>query len=130
MATKTDETETVEQPTSGVDLGEFTLVAAPKPKPEKKSAISQGEIPPALAALMEAHAPASVKDGHVITLTAESQPKADLILAYAKAWGARQDPALYVKKLPKNRDGSDLHIIRMVVEVDSEANKAGRKAGQ
>lgn len=109
------------------DFGEFTITTTPKPV----AGVSEVEIPPALAKLLAEHAPKALgnKD-YELTLTARDEKTAKRLALYARAWGARQDPQLYIHKVP-NRKGMPENVARLAVELASDVkpeNRPGRRA--
>lgn len=105
------------------DFGEFTLAVTRKPV----AGISQGEIPEGLAALLAEHVPAVLASAdHELILTARDEAAAKKLSLYARAWGARQEPKLFIHKIPNKRDMKD-NVARLTVQLDSEVvTRAGR----
>lgn len=108
------------------EFGEFTIATSRKPIP----GITSVEIPPALAKLLAEHTPKALKEPDFeLTLTAKDEATAKKLALYARAWGARQEPKLYIHKVPNRREMAS-NIARLAVELDSEVkpeNKPGRK---
>lgn len=105
------------------DFGDFTVVVTRKPV----AGVTEVEIPAKLAELLATHVPAVLKDGdHELTLTAKDETAAKKLALYARAWGARQEPKLWIKKIPNRRDMSS-NVARLSVEVETEeTTKPGR----
>jgi len=131
MTTKTpDAPETPDTPeTPAVDygkFGEFSIAPVMKPKP----GVVAGEIPAPLAAMLAEYAPKALTDPDFeLVLTAKDEATAKQLAGYARAWGARQEPKLYIKKVVNRRDMPD-NQARLSVELDSEVppeNRPGRK---
>lgn len=105
---------------------EFNMQVTAKPV----GGVSEVDIPAELAEALTKHVPAVLKDkDHELTLTAKDAKEASLLAGYSRAWGARQTPKLYIKKIP-NRRGMAENIARLDVRLDSEVpaeNRAGRK---
>lgn len=111
------------------DFGEFSVDVRTKPQP----GVSAGEIPPALAKLLAEKAPGVVGSAdNELVLTAQDEAKAKQLALYARAWGAQQDPKLYIKKVPNGKQYPD-NVARLSVnkweDVPTE-NRAGRRAGK
>lgn len=107
------------------DLGDFSVEVTAKPAPGTRRVI----IPPQLAELLAANVPAILtSDDKELTLTARDDTAAKRLTMYARAWGALQEPRLYIHKLPNRRDMTK-NVVRLAVEIDSEERvKRGRKA--
>jgi hypothetical protein len=109
------------------DFGEFTVTPTRKPI----AGVTQGEIPPPLHRMLTEHAPKALADkDYELTLTAKDEATAKRLAGYARAWGARQEPKLYIHKLP-NGKRYDARVARLAVDLDSEVseeNRPGRKA--
>jgi hypothetical protein len=128
-------------------FGDFTVAVAHKPV----GGVTEGQIPDALAALLAEHvaslvtntkAIADAKDGETVkpvfdadrelVLTARDEKAAKLLSSYATAWGRRQEPKLYIHKVPNGkRYGPE--VARLAVELDEEVgpdNRPGRKASK
>jgi hypothetical protein len=108
------------------EFDEFTVEVTHKPI----AGVTEGEIPPALVKLLAEHAPKALAEAdYELTLTAKDEPQAKKLAGYARAWGARQTPKLYIHKVPNRRDMSK-NIARLAVELDenvSPENRPGRK---
>jgi hypothetical protein len=108
------------------DFDEFTIEVSHKPV----AGVTVGEIPPALAKLLSEHAPKALGDkDYELTLTAKDEGQAKRLAGYARAWGARQTPKLYIHKVPNRRDMTK-NVARLAVELDEEVpaeNRPGRK---
>lgn len=120
-------------PTPADDFGDFTVEVTAKPV----GGVSEGQIPPKLAAYLAENAPKALpKDGqttsdHELTLTAKDEATAKRLVLYARAWGARQDPKLRITKVP-NRQDMTKNVARLSVVKDEDVpdeNRPGRKAG-
>lgn len=111
------------------DFGEFSVVATQKPV----AGVTDVAIPEKLAKLLAEHAPRALKEPDFeLTLTAKDEATAKRLALYARAWGARQTPKLYIHKVPNRRDMAD-NIARLAVELDSEVpteNRPGRRVGK
>jgi hypothetical protein len=122
-------TDTTVPVTAPDPFGEFTIVPTRKPV----AGVVQAEIPPALAKLLEEHAKKALTDPDFeLTLTARDEATAKKLALYARAWGARQEPKLYIHKVPNRRDMA-ANVARLAVELDenvSPENRPGRKAGK
>jgi hypothetical protein len=110
------------------DFGEFTVETVRRPV----SGTTPGEIPPALAKLLESKYTEVLGEKGAdfeLVLNAADAAKASKLAAYAKAWGAQHDPKLYVKKLPNTRAHKDSQA-RLSVQVWAEVpaeNRPGRR---
>lgn len=109
------------------EFGEFTLEVTRKPV----AGVTEVQIPKALSDLLSKHVPTVLKDGdHELTLTAKDEAAAKKLALYARAWGARQEPKLWIKKIPNRRDMS-ANVARLSVEVETEeTKKPGRPASK
>lgn len=112
------------------EWGDFTVVATPKPV----AGVTDVEIPPRLAELLktETEKVLASEGDKELTLTAPTPEKAKLLSLYARAWGARQDPKLWIHKIP-NRKGMKDTVARLSVEKDSDVapeNRPGRRQGK
>lgn len=111
---------------SDVDFGEFTVATEHKPV----AGVVTVEIPKALADLLKVEVPKVLASNDLdLALTARDEKTAKLLAGYVKAWGARQDPKLYIRRLPNRRDQKDNHV-RFSVALDSdvaEDNRPGRR---
>jgi hypothetical protein len=109
------------------DFDEFTIEVTHKPI----AGVTEGEIPPALAKLLETHAQKALTEAdYELTLTAKDEIQAKKLAGYARAWGARQTPKLYIHKVPNRRDMTK-NVARLAVELDDEVapeNRPGRKS--
>jgi hypothetical protein len=109
------------------EFGEFTIVAVRKPV----AGVTSVEIPEGLAKLLAEHVPTALKDADFeLTLTAKDEATAKKLALYARAWGARQEPKLYIHKVPNRRD-MPANVARLAVEKDEEVpaeNRPGRRA--
>lgn len=128
MAAQETVTPVVETPDD--EWGEFTVVASPKPV----AGVTDVEIPPRLAELLKAETEKVLasKGDKELTLTASSPEKAKTLALYARAWGARQEPKLWIHKIP-NRKGMSDKIARLSVEKDEDVapeNRPGRRVGK
>lgn len=101
------------------DFGEFSIEVSRKPV----AGVTEVQIPAKLAELLAKHVPAVLADGdHELSLTARDETAAKKLALYARAWGARQTPKLWIKKVPNRRDMAP-NIARLSVEVESEETK-------
>jgi hypothetical protein len=111
------------------DFGEFEVVATHKPV----SGVTEGQIPERLAAMLATHAPKALTEAdYELTLTAKDEATAKRLALYARAWGARQEPKLYITKVP-NRKDMGAHVARLSVKKDEDVsvdNRPGRRSGQ
>ena len=112
---------------SDVDLGEFSVEVTTVAQP----GVVAGKVPQALADLLAAKVPEVLKepDKKELTIAAHDEASAKKIALYARAWGAQQEPRLYITKVPNRRDMENRYA-RLKVRLDSEvddANKPGRK---
>jgi hypothetical protein len=107
------------------EFGEFTMEVTRKPV----AGVTQAEIPAALAKLLEQHVPTVLKSAdHELALTAKDEATAKKLALYARAWGARQEPKLYIHKIPNRRDMKD-NVARLSVELDKDVtSRPGRPA--
>jgi hypothetical protein len=109
-----------------VTFGEFSLTVSRKPV----AGVSDVQIPELLAKGLSVEVPKVLKDkDHELVLTAASKEDAQKLALYARAWGARQEPALYIHKIPNRRDMGD-NVARLSVELLSEVkpeSRPGRK---
>jgi hypothetical protein len=105
------------------EFGEFTLEVTRKPV----AGVTEVQIPKALSDLLAKHVPTVLKDGdHELTLTAKDEAAAKKLALYARAWGARQEPKLYIKKIPNRRDMA-VNVARLEVRKDEDVtSKPGR----
>lgn len=106
------------------EFGEFTVEVTRKPV----AGVSEVQIPEALVKLLSTHVPTVLKESadKELTLTAKDEATAKKLALYARAWGARQTPKLYIKKIPNRRD-MPANVARLSVELDSEVeSKPGR----
>jgi hypothetical protein len=112
---------------SDQEFGEFTVGTQHKPI----AGVVTVEIPKALADLLAEHVPAVLKSNDLdLTLSARDEKTAKLLAGYVKAWGGRQDPKLYIRRLPNRRNQADTEV-RFSVALDSDvdqSNRPGRKA--
>jgi hypothetical protein len=112
---------------SNEDFGQFTVGTQHKPV----AGIVNVEIPKALADLLAEHVPAVLKSSDLdLTLSARDEKTAKILAGYVKAWGGRQDPKLYIRRLPNRRNQADTEV-RFSVQLDSEvdaSNRPGRRA--
>jgi uncharacterized protein YbjT (DUF2867 family) len=108
------------------DFGEFTIETTRKPV----AGVTAGVIPAGLAALLAEHAPKALTDPDFeLTLTAKDEATAKKLAAYSRAWGAQQEPKLYIHKVPNRRDMTN-NVARLAVELDAEVkpeNRPGRR---
>lgn len=111
------------------EFGEFTIVARVKPQP----GVVQGEIPPALVKLLEENYKTALDSAdQELILTAADAKRAEKLAGYAKAWGARQEPKLYIKKLPNGKMYPDT-VARLSVQTWDKVpqdNRPGRRNGK
>jgi hypothetical protein len=109
------------------EFGEFAVSVERRPEP---GAVSVGKIPEPLAELLAEHAPKALADtNYELSLVAKDAATAKKLALYARAWGAQQDPKLYIHKLPNRRDMKD-NVARLAVEKDEDVpaeNRPGRK---
>jgi hypothetical protein len=109
-------------------FGEFSIVTAHKPV----GGVTMVEIPAALAAMLAENTPKVLDpktDVDELVLTAKDEATAKKLALYARAWGARQEPKLYIHKVPNRRD-MGANVARLAVELDAEVpaeNRPGRK---
>lgn len=108
------------------EFGEFSIEVVNKPV----GGVTDVAIPPRLAKLLAEKVPEVLKDAdHELTLTAKDEASAKKLALYARAWGMRQDPKLYIKKIPNRRDMGD-NIARLTVAKDADVtaeNRPGRR---
>jgi hypothetical protein len=108
------------------DFGDFDITVTHKPV----GGVTEGQIPEKLAALLAQHAPKALSEpDYELTLTAKDEATAKRLALYARAWGARQEPKLYITKVPNRRDMAK-NIARLSVRKDEEVpaeNRAGRR---
>ena len=108
------------------EFGEFTVEVTAKPV----GGVTEVEIPRALAELLAVHVPAVLASGDSeLTLTARDPATARKLALYARAWGARQEPKLYIRKIPNRRGMPDTKA-RLSVEKDEDVpadSRPGRK---
>lgn len=111
---------------AAVEFGEFSIAVNPKPV----AGVVETEIPAGLGTLLAEHAPKALGNtDYELTLTAADEKQAKLLAGYARAWGARQTPKLYIHKI-QNRRGMPVNVARLAVELDTEVpaeNRPGRK---
>lgn len=111
------------------DFGDFTVVPTHKPV----AGVASVDIPEALAAMLAEHVPGVLKsDDMELTLTAKDEATAKRLALYARAWGARQTPALYIRKLPNRRDQKG-EVARLSVALSDdvpEENRPGRRSAK
>jgi hypothetical protein len=111
---------------SDVDFGEFTVGTQHKPV----AGVVTVEIPKPLADLLAEHVPTVLKSNDLdLTLNAKDEKTAKLLAGYVKAWGARQEPKLYIRRLPNRRNQADTEV-RFSVALDSDVpadNRPGRR---
>jgi hypothetical protein len=114
---------------SDVDLGEFSITTVHKPV----AGVTVVEIPKALSDALAKEVPAVLASADLdLHLTARDEKTAKKIAGWVKAWGARQDPKLYIRRLPNRRDQKD-NTIRFSVALDSDVpseNRPGRKVNK
>lgn len=114
-------------PADNDEFGDFSIATTRKPVP----GVTAGVIPPKLAEMLAVEAPKALKDtDYELVLTAKDEPTAKKLALYARAWGAQQEPKLYIHKVPNRRD-MGANIARLAVELDSEVsaeNRPGRRA--
>ena len=112
---------------SDLDFGEFTVGTVHKPV----AGVVTVEIPVKLADALSLEVPKVMKSADLdLHLTARDEKTAKILAGYVKAWGARQDPKLYIRRLPNRRDQKE-DTVRFSVALDSEvdaANRPGRRA--
>ena len=112
---------------SNEEFGEFTVGTQHKPI----AGVVNVEIPKPLADLLVEHVPAVLKSNDLdLTLSARDEKTAKILAGYVKAWGGRQEPKLYIRRLPNRRNQADTEV-RFSVQLDSEvdaANRPGRRA--
>jgi hypothetical protein len=108
------------------EYGPIALVNVRKPV----AGVVQGEIPAMLAKLLEVEVPKALKDpDYELQLTAKDESKVKKLAGYARAWGGRQEPKLYIHKVPNRRD-MPANVARLVVELESNVaaeNRPGRR---
>jgi hypothetical protein len=110
------------------DFGEFTLEIAHKPV--GASPVTEGQIPEKLAAFLAEEAGKALDDqDYEVLVTAADAKQAKLLSSYSTAWGKRQEPKLYIHKLPNGKRYPE-NVARLAVELDDpNAIRAGRPAG-
>jgi len=90
-------------------------------------------IPEKLAALLAEKTPEALsKPDYELTLSAADEKSAKVLAGYAKAWGARQDPKLYIRKLPNGKQ-YPANVARLEVSKDEDVpaeSRPGRKTGK
>lgn len=103
----------------------LTVTVVDKPK----AGVVQGTIPPELAKLLDAEVPKAMKSPQdkEIVLEADTEQAAKLYAGYAKAWGARQEPALFVRRIANRRDMAD-NVARLTVCLMADKPTLGRYA--
>jgi hypothetical protein len=110
------------------EFGEFSLEVSRKPV----AGVTDVAIPEKLAELLKEHAPKALADADFeLTLTAANPDDAKKLALYARAWGARQEPKLYINKIPNRRDMS-ANVARLSVKKDEDVkpeNRPGRRNG-
>ena len=107
---------------SDVEFGEFTVGTQHKPV----AGVVTVEIPKALADLLAEHVPTVLKSNDLdLTLSARDEKTAKLLAGYVKAWGGRQEPKLYIRRLPNRRNQADTEV-RFSVQLDSDVDQANR----
>lgn len=108
------------------DFGEFSVEATRKPV----GGVTETAIPEGLAKLLAEHAPKALNDPDFeLTLTAKDEATAKKLALYARAWGARQTPKLYIHKVPNRRD-MGTNVARLAVDKDEDVkpeNRPGRR---
>lgn len=104
----------------------FKLEMTPKPQPGQPTAV---EIPEDLAKALGELVPKVMKSAdHELTLTADTEAEAKKMALYARAWGARQTPKLYIHKVP-NGKRYEANVARLAVDLDADVpaeNRPGR----
>lgn len=109
------------------DFGDFTLEVTRKPV----GGVTLTALPEKLVEALEREVPKALEDpDYELTLTAKDEKAAKRLALYARAWGARQDPKLYIHKVPNRRDMAG-NIARLAVEKDENVkpeNRPGRRA--
>lgn len=128
-APKAPEIAAPEAPVTEIFSDEFGMISmVPVRKPV--AGVTQGTVPEGLAKLLAAHVPAALADkDHELQLTAKDETAAKKLALYARAWGAQQEPKLYIHKIPNRRD-MPANVARLEVQLDSEVtaeNRPGRK---
>jgi hypothetical protein len=110
------------------DFGEFTLEVVHKPV--GASPVTEGQIPEKLAAFLAEEAGKALDDqDYEVLVTAADEKQAKLLSSYSAAWGKRQEPRLYIHKLP-NGKRYPANVARLAVELDDpDAVRAGRPVG-
>jgi hypothetical protein len=107
---------------SDVDFGEFEISTTHKPV----AGVTNVEIPEKLAAALAVEVPKVLGSKDLnLHLTARDEKTAKMIAGWVKAWGGRQDPKLYIRRLPNTRDQKD-NTVRFDVKLDSEVDQANR----
>lgn len=104
------------------ELDNFDLEVTAKPTP----GVVMVEIPEKLAKLLATKTPEVLGNpDKEIVLRAGTEAIAKQLALYAKAWGARQEPKLYIHKLPngKQYDGT---VARLAVELDEDVPPESR----
>jgi hypothetical protein len=112
---------------SNVDFGDFEITTTHKPV----AGVTNVEIPEKLSEALAREVPAVLKSNDLnLHLTARDEKTAKMIAGWVKAWGGRQEPKLYIRRLPNTRDQKD-NTVRFDVKLDSEvdqSNRPGRRA--
>jgi len=108
------------------DFDDFTVTTERKPI----AGVVAGEIPEKLSEHMARETPNVLKSvDHELILTAKTEEQAKRLAGYARAWGARQEPALYIKKIG-NGSRYPAHVARLSVKLADEVtadHRPGRK---
>jgi hypothetical protein len=104
------------------EFGAFTVETARKPI----GGVVEGEIPEALSAYLEVEVPKVMADNdHELIIRAASEKDAKLLAGYSRAWGARQTPQLYIRKIANGTRYPE-NVARMSVKLDEEVGPDGR----
>lgn len=111
------------------DFGDFTIEAVRKPI----AGVTDVEIPAALAEMLAAQTPKALADKDFeLAIKAKDEATAKKIALWSRAWGAKQEPKLYIHKIPNTR-AMGANMARLAVELDSEVtadNRPGRKVNK
>jgi|ERR1700722_2803828 len=112
---------------SDVDFGEFSVGTEHKPV----AGVVTVEIPAQLSKLLEQEVPKVMASKDLdLTLTARDEKTAKILAGYVKAWGGRQTPQLYIRRLPSRRNQKE-NLVRFTVALADDVpaeNRPGRRA--
>jgi hypothetical protein len=108
------------------EFGEFTVSTQRKPV----AGLVAGKVPEKLAELLAEHVPTVLASADLdLTLSAKDEKTAKHLALYVRAWGAQQEPKLYIRRLPNRRNQVDTEV-RFAVAKDEDvpaANRPGRQ---